>query len=175
MSLKVVIARLPAVLAVVALLAPLSSAHGQSPQRTFNINSANVGGIGSGEVFITGGGTFDPVAGVVKAGGAFHCLQDISQGPLAGLKAGESMRWDAEDVVQSFDIRCRGTEALRTVVTDDHTVIMMADFYRRGDGNQASLHAIMFVSAADEGGGLCGAQTVWVQGVGCGVAVVRFN
>jgi len=83
--------RMTVVLAVAALLAPLSSAHSQSPQRSFNFNSANVGGIGSGEVFITGGGTFDPVAGVVKAGGAFHCLQDISVGTLAGLKAGESV------------------------------------------------------------------------------------
>jgi len=167
--------RMTVVLAVAALFAPLSSAHSQSPQRSFTFNSANVGGIGSGEVFITGGGTFDPVAGVVKAGGAFHCLQDISVGPLAGLKAGESVRWDTEDIVQSFDIRCTGSEALRTVTTNDHTVVMKADFYRRGDGNQASLHAVMFVSAADEDDGLTGAQTVWIQGVGCGDALVHFN
>jgi hypothetical protein len=52
---------------------------------------------------------------------------------------------------------------------------MRADFYRRGDGNQASLHAVMFVSAVDEDDGLTGAQTVWIQGVGCGDALVHFN
>jgi hypothetical protein len=167
--------KLAAVLTVAALLAPLSSAQSQSSQHSFNFNAASVSGIGGGEVFITGGGTFDPVSGVVKAGGAFHVLRDITAGPLAGVKAGETVRWDTEEIVRSFDIRCTGAEALRTVVTDDNTVVMNADFYRKGDGDNASLHAVMFVSADDEDGGLSGSQTVWIQGVGCGDAIVSVH
>jgi hypothetical protein len=167
--------KMTAVLGIVALLAPLSIAHGQSPQHSFGFNSASVSGIGGGQVFITGGGTFDPVSGTVKAGGAFHVLSDITAGPLAGVKAGETVRWDTEELVRSFDIRCNGSEALRTVSTDGNTVVMNADFYRKGDGDNASLHAVMFVSADDEDGVLGGSQTVWVQGVGCGEGNVNFN
>jgi hypothetical protein len=164
-----------AVLVAAALIAPLSIAHGQSSQRAFSFNSASVSGIGGGQVFITGGGTFDPVSGTVKAGGAFHVLSDITAGPLAGVKAGETVRWDTDELVRSFDIKCNGAEAPRPVVTDANTVVMNADFYRKGDGNHASLHAVMFVSADDEDGVLGGSQTVWVQGVGCGEANVHFN
>jgi hypothetical protein len=52
---------------------------------------------------------------------------------------------------------------------------MNADFYRAGDGNQASLHAVMFVSAEDEDGGLTGNQTVWIQGIGCSEALANFH
>jgi len=160
--------KMTAVLALAALLAPLSNAHSQSPQHSFSFNAASVSGIGTGEVRITGGGTFDPVAGVVKAGGSFRALQDINQGPFAGLKAGEGVKWDTDELVRSFDIKCTGAETPRTVFTDDHTVIMRADFYRAGDGNNASLHAVMLVSTDDEDGGVSGVQTVWIQGVGCG-------
>ena len=167
--------KMTAVLLGVALLAPVSIAHSQGSKRPFNFNAPSVSGFANAEVFITGGGTFDPVAGVVKAGGAFHVLQDITVGPLAGVKAGETVRWDSDVIVPSFGIRCNGAEAARTVSTDDNTVVMNADVYRAGDGNNASLHVIMFVSAEDEDGGLTGNQTVWIQGVGCGAAQVHFN
>ena len=147
----------------------MSVAHGQSPQSP--THAPSVSGIG-GECVITGGGTFDP-AGVVKAGGAFHVTQDTAA--LAGVKAGETVRWDTEELLRSFDIRCNGAEALRTVSTSANTVVMNADFYRHGDGNNASLHAVMFVSADDQDGGLSGSQTVWIQGVGCGEANVHVN
>lgn len=164
-----------AVLTVAALLAPLSAAHSQSPQRSFNFNARSVSGFADAEVFITGGGTFDPVAGVVKAGGAFHVTRDITVGPLAGVRAGETVRWDSDELLRSFSIRCNGAEAPRTVSTDDNTVIMNADVYRAGDGNQASLHVVMFVSAEDQDGGLSGNQTVWIQGVGCADALVHVH
>ena len=167
--------KMTAVLVGAALLAPLSNAHGQSPQRSFNFNASNVSGFANAAVFITGGGTFDPVAGVVKAGGAFHVTQDITVGPLAGVKAGETVRWDSDELVRSFGIRCNGAETVRTVSTGDRTVVMNADFYRAGDGNQASLHAVMFVSADDQDADLSGNQTVWIQGVGCGDALVNFH
>jgi hypothetical protein len=167
--------KMTAVLALAALVAPLSNAHSQSPQHSFSFNAPSLSGIGSGEARITGGGTFDPVAGVVKAGGSFRVLQDINQGPLAGLKAGEGVKWDTDELVRSFDIKCTGAETPRTVLTDGNTVIMRADFYRAGDGNIASFHAVMFVSGDDEDAGLSGAQTVWIQGVGCGDANTHTN
>ena len=167
--------KMMAVLMVAALFAPLSTAHSQGSRRPFNFNAPSVSGFANAEVFITRGGTFDPVAGEVKAGGAFHVTSDITTGPLAGVKAGETVRWDAEELVRSFAIRCNGAETPRTVFTDENTVVMNADFYRAGDGNQASLHAVMFVSAEDEDGGLSGNQTVWIQGVGCGDALVNFH
>ena len=167
--------KMTAVLVSAALLAPLSNAHGQGSQRPFNFNAPSVSGFANAEAFITGGGTFDPVAGVVKAGGAFHVLRDITTGPLAGVRAGETVRWDSDELVRSFDIRCSGAETARTVSTGDRTVVMNADFYRAGDGDNASLHAVMFVSADDQDAGLSGNQTVWIQGVGCGDALVNFH
>lgn len=167
--------KMTAVLMSAALLAPLSNAHAQEGKRPFNFNAPSVTGFGNAEVFITGGGTFDPVAGVVKAGGAFHVLRDITAGPLAGVRAGETVRWDSDVIVPSFAIRCNGAEAARTVTTDERTIIMNADVYRAGDGNQASLHVIMFVSADDQDGLLSGNQTVWIQGVGCSDALVNVH
>jgi len=167
--------KVTAVLTLAALVAPLTNAHGQSPQHSFNFNAASVSGIGTGEVRITGGGTFDPVAGVVKAGGSFRVTQDINAGPLAGLKAGEGVKWDTDEIVPSFGIKCTGAETPRTVFTGTNTVVMNAEFYRAGDGNNASFHAVMFVSTDDQDSGLSGAQTVWIQGVGCGEAQAHIN
>ena len=62
------------------------------------------------------------------------------------------------------------SEAPKTVVTDDNTVVMLADFYRQGDGVNESFTAHMFVSAVDEAPDLPGIQNVWIEGVGCGTA-----
>src|SRR5262245_59253626 len=167
--------KMTAVLAVAALFLPLSNAHSQSPQRSFNFNAESVSGFPTGEVRITGGGTFDPVAGVVHGHGSFRVLQDINQGPLAGLKAGEGVKWDSDARLRSYDIQCTGPEVPRTVSTGENTIVMRAEFYRAGDGNTASFHAVMFVSSDDQDGGLSGVQTVWVHGVGCSEANVHVN
>jgi len=164
------------VLAVAALLTPLSSnARSQTSQHSFNFNADGVRGIGTGEARIAGGGQYDPVSGVVKAGGSFRVLQDISAGPLAGLKAGEGVKWDSDETLPSFSIKCTGAETPRTVFSGPNTVIMQAEFYRAGDGNTASLHAVMFVSSDDQDGGISGTQTVWIQGVGCDEARAEFH
>jgi len=168
--------KVTAVLAVAALLTPLTNAHSQSSsQRSFNFNALTVSGIGTGEARIAGGGQYDPVSGTVKAGGSFRVTQDINAGPLAGLKAGEGVKWDADEVVRSFDIKCTGAEGVRTVFSGPNTVIMNADFYRAGDGDNASLHAVMFVSIDDQDAGIAGTQTVWIQGIGCGEALAQFH
>jgi hypothetical protein len=58
-------------------------------------------------------------------------------------------------------------------MTSDNTVVLLADFYRQGDGNDESFTALMIVSAVDLPGHP--GKNVWIQGVGCGSAVVNFN
>src|SRR5512143_1883192 len=164
-------------------LLPSSVALAEPARQSFGFNAASIKGFPSGAAFLTGGGAYDPKTGFLKTGGAFRCLADINQGPLAGCKAGEGVRWDAADVADtgpllpSFQFKCTGaaSEALKTAVTDDNTVVMIADFYRQGDGNDESFTARMFVSAVDEAPDLPGIQNAWIQGVGCGDANVHFN
>jgi hypothetical protein len=111
----------------------------------------------------------------------FRCLADINQGPLNGCNAGEGIRWDAKEgetqLLESFPFKCTGaaTEQLKTARTDDNTVVMLADFYRQGDGVNESFTAHMFVSEVDEAPDLPGIQNVWIEGVGCGEAIANFN
>ena len=53
--------------------------------------------------------------------------------------------------------------------------MLLADFYRAGDGNDESFTAQMIVSANDIAPDITGNQNVWIQGVGCGSAIVHFN
>src|SRR5512143_1306243 len=161
-------------------LLPSSVALAEPARQSFGFNAASISGFPTGAAFLTGGGAYDPQTGFLKTGGAFRCLADINQGPLAGCKAGEGIRWDAADVaplLPSFQFKCTGAagEALKTAVTDGNTVVMIADFYRQGDGNDESFTAKMFVSAVDEAPDLPGIQNVWIQGVGCGEGIANFN
>jgi hypothetical protein len=61
------------------------------------------------------------------------------------------------------------------VKTDDDTVVMFADFCRQGDGVDESFTAHMFVSAVDEAPDILGIQNVWIEGVGCGTAIVNLG
>ncbi len=167
-------------LVIALLLLPTSSALSEEAKQSFGFNAASISGFPTGAAFLTGGGAYDPQTRFLKTGGAFRCLADINQGPLSGCKAGEGIRWDAADtapLLPSFQFKCTGAagEALKTAVTDDNTVVMIADFYRQGDGNDESFTAKMFVSAVDEAPDLPGIQNVWIQGVGCGEAIANFN
>jgi hypothetical protein len=184
---KIIITLLVTVLAFAVL--PVSSAFAEEARQSFGFNASSIMGFPTGEVFLTGGGAYDPETRFLKTGGGFRCLQDVLQGPLSvsinsddpgSCLAGEGIRWDAADVsplLSSFQFKCTGAagEALKTVVTDGNTIVMTADFYRQGDGNEESFTAKMFVSAEDEAPDLPGTQNVWIQGVGCGDAIVNFK
>ena len=131
----------------------------------------------NGEVFLTGGGTVDARSGFAKPGGGFRCTQDILQGPLAGCRAGEGIRWQVSDVLPSSGFKCGGsaTEPLKTAVTDDDTIVLQVDFYRIADGANPSFSAKIFVSEQDEDPDQPGVQNVWIQGVGCGEARVNLH
>jgi hypothetical protein len=163
-------------LAMALLLLPPSAVHSQKANHSFGFEVKSISGFPKGEVFLTGGGAYDPESGFLKTGGGFRCLADIEQGPLNGCKAGEGVRWDASEILASTTFKCSGAaeEALKTAVTDDNTIVMQADFYRQGDGVDESFTAKMFVSADDEAPDLPGVQNIWIQGVGCGTANVHF-
>ena len=169
------------VFALVLALLPLASAYGQVTQQSFGFNAKDISGFPTGAAFLTGGGAYNPERAFLKTGGGFRCLKDINQGPLKGCLAGEGIRWDAKEgetqLLESFNFKCTGaaTEQLKTVKTDDNTVVMFADFYRQGDGVDESFTAHMFVSAVDEAPDQPGVQNVWIEGVGCGTAIVNLG
>jgi hypothetical protein len=77
----------------------------------------------------------------------------------------------------STGFKCTGaaSEARKTATTGDGTVVLQSDFYRAGDGIDESFHAQLIVSQADIAPDIPGIQNVWVQGVGCGSAIVHFS
>ena len=166
-----------AVVTIGALLVAISSAQGQRANHSFAFNAATINGFPSGEVFLTGGGVFDPPSGFLKGGGGFRCTKDINQGPLAGCKAGEGIRWDVSETLPSTGFKCNGSaeEPQKTAFTDDNTIVMQADFYRQGDGVNESFTAKMIVPAVDLDLDQPGIQNLWIQGVGCGEATVNFR
>jgi hypothetical protein len=174
------------VAAFVFALLPSSSALADQGRQSFGFNAASIKGFPTGEAFLTGGGAYDPATGFVNSAGGFRCLQDVLQGPLSGsvnsddpgaCLTGQGVRWDTVQLLPSFQFKCTGAagEVLKTAVTDDNTVVLVADFYRQGNGNEESFTARMFVSAEDEDLIQPGIQNVWIQGVGCGEANVHFN
>jgi hypothetical protein len=148
--------------------------------------NGSVNGFGIGEVRLTGGGSFDPgtanntvptptPTSVASAGG-FDCTLAVGQGPLLGCGDGEGVRWDTVQLLQSNTFRCTTSELVRPATTDDHTAVLLADFYRAGDGDEKSFTAQMIVTdERDLDDDIPGIQNLWVQGVGCGTAIVNFN
>jgi hypothetical protein len=163
--------------AAAVLLLPISEVYSQSSGGSLGFHASSVSGFPTGEVFLTGGGDFDPATGFLKTGGGFRCLADIDQGPLSGCKAGEGVRWVGAQLLPSTSFKCSGSaaELLKTVVTDHDTIVMEAEFYRQQDGVRESFRAKMFISAVDEAPDLPGVQNIWIQGVGCGEATVHLH
>ena len=141
----------------------------------FGFNAANITGIPNGGVIsLTGGGSYQ-LPDFVHSVGGFSCLSTVNNGPLKGCAAGQGVRWDTAGLLSSTGFRCVGTDSLKTAHTDDHTVVLQADFYRAGDGNDESFTAQMIVADHDLAPDVPGTQNVWVQGVGCGSAIVNFS
>jgi len=141
-------------------------------------------GFPTGVVRLTGGGSYDAATAsntvpntntrVVSSGG-FRCVEDVAQGPLAGCLSGEGVRWDTVQLLASAPFKCSATDAVKTAVTNDRTVVLIADFYRAGDGNDESFTGQMIVSEDDLAPLIPGEQHLWIQGVGCGDAIVHVS
>lgn len=157
-----------------------SPSAGAASRVGFGFN-AQLSGFPTGSVALTGGGAYDPQGtgpgSFVHSNGGFSCTASVNQGPLAGCAAGEGVRWDTVQVLPSFTFKCNGAaDAAHTVTTDSDTIVLLADFYRAGDGIEESFSSVpMFVSAQDERPDLPGDQRAWIAGVGCGDGQVHFS
>jgi len=171
-----ILALAPSVLVVVVLLfaAPAWAAPGNSG---FGFNATGISGFPTGVARLTGGGAFNPGTGFAKSAGGFRCTSDVGQGPLTGCLSGQGVRWDTVELLRSTNFKCTGAaaEKLKTATTSRNTVVLLADFYRAGDGNDESFTAQMIVSADDIAPDIPGIQNVWIQGVGCASAIANFS
>ena len=170
-----IIVLVPALLAVVLLSAATASA---APGNIgFGFNATGISGFPTGAASLTGGGSFNPGTGFAQSAGGFRCISDVGQGPLAGCLSGEGVRWDTVELRASTTFKCSGSaaEPLKTAITNENTVVLLADFYRAGDGNDESFTAQMIVSADDIAPDVAGIQNVWIQGVGCASAIANFS
>ena len=165
-----------------ASLLPSFSNGTSGSKHGFGFNGA-ASGFPTGAVVLTGGGSYDPATAsntlpsetFVHSNGGFGCTADVGQGPLKGCAAGEGVRWDTAQLLASTTFKCTGSDAGKPAATGDHEVVLLADFYRAGDGIDESFTAQMIVSDTDLAPEIPGDQNLWVQGVGCGSAVVHFS
>lgn len=165
--------------AAVLLLAVPALAAGGNHGFGFN---GSASGFPTGAVNLTGGGAYNPTTGFVHSAGGFRCTADVSQGPLSmsinsndpgKCLAGQGVRWDTAELLSTTGFKCTATGPTNTATTDAHTVVLQADFYRAGDGNDESFTAQMIVSDHDLPGNP--GKNLWVQGVGCGSAIAHFS
>ena len=168
----------------VGLPAPAAEAVHQPGVRTgFGFNGS-ASGFPTGAVRLTGGGSFNAASASnvvpndstdVHSGGGFSCTEPVAQGPLTGCEKDQGVRWDTAQLLASTMFKCSLGDALKPAATGAGTVVLLADFYRAGDGNDESFKAQMIVSETDLAPLIPGDQHLWVQGVGCGDAVVHFS
>jgi hypothetical protein len=166
-----------AIILGLTVVAGMESTASASGNEAFGFNSPLVSGFPGGRsAEITGGGAYN-LPDFVHSGGGFRCLSDITAGPFNGCLTGQGVRWDTAAVLPSTTFKCTGAagETLKTAHTGDKTVVLSADFYRQGDGNDESFTAQMIVSETDLAPDIDGVQNVWIQGVGCGPAIANFN
>ena len=152
----------------------------------FGFNARVISGFPHGAVSLTGGGAYNPGTGFVHSGGGFSCLEDVLQGPLSvsinpddpgPCLAGQGVRWDTAELLPGTTFKCTGagTENGKRATTNDETVVLQADFYRAGDGNDESFTAQIIVSETEIAPDDFPGVNIWVQGVGCGQAITNFK
>jgi len=162
---------------------PVQASFNAGGRAAFGFNGT-ARGFPAGAVRLTGGGSYDPATAsnviptdetVVVSSGGFDCIETVAQPPLAGCQSGEGVRWDTAQLLASTTFKCTGADAAKTATTSAHTAVLLADFYRAGDGIHESFTAQMIVSDSDLAPEITGIQTLWIQGVGCGLANGHFN
>ena len=137
------------------------------------------------KISLNGGGSFDastanntiPMETSGHGNGGFLCITDITASALAGCAAGEGVRWDTVQLLASSPFKCGGVagEGLKTATTGDGVIVLRADFYRAGDGDNKSFTANIFIADHDLADDVPGVQNIWIQGFGCGSAIVNFS
>ena len=163
----------PTALAAAAVLTA-SPASAAGSHIGFGFNARGISGAPTGAATLTGGGSYIPGTSFAKSAGGFRCTSDIRQGPLTGCLTGQGVRWDTAALLASTTFTCTGEDE-PVAATEKDTVVLLADFYRAGDGNDESFTAKMIVSADDIAPNMPGVQNVWIQGVGCAAAIANFS
>src|SRR5512138_2359555 len=88
-----------------AVLVIVASATAAGGQVGVGFNASSISGFRpGGEVFLTGGGAYDPQtasnadpeSAFVHSNGGFRCLAGVRQGPLTGCLQGQGVRWDTD-------------------------------------------------------------------------------
>jgi hypothetical protein len=150
--------------------------------QAFGFSASRISGFSGGRAAeMTGGGVYNldrsfRDGSFVNSGGGFRCLSTIGLGQFNGCAEGEGVRWDTAALLTSTTFQCTGADAVKTAFTGDKAVVLLADFYRQGDGNIESFTAKMIVSDADLDPVAPGVQNVWIQSIGCATdAVTAFN
>jgi hypothetical protein len=155
------------------LLLGATSASAAGPHTAFVFVSPRIAGAPTGSVAMSGVGNYDTPTGPLQANGVFRCTDSVAQGPLAGCQSGQGVRWSSATLNPTQRFVC-GTDAAKTVTTDNQTVAFNADFSRFGDIATPSFRANVIVSAHDIAPDVPGTQNTWIQGVGCGAAFQVF-
>ena len=132
--------------------------------------NGSVQGFPAGEVRLTGGGPIDPATAsdvvptnttVVASAGGFDCTYPVAQGPLTGCLKDQGVRWDTAQLLASTSFKCTASDVAKPVTTDDHTAVLLADFYLAGNGNDESFTAQMIVADRDLADNIPGVQNLW--------------
>jgi hypothetical protein len=136
----------------------------------FHVNARDVSGLPTGVVRIGGGGSYDWDTGFIRGSGPFACVASVEQGPLRGCLEGQGIRWEATDLLYSAVYSCTDIlgDPSRVAATGPESLVLLASFYRKGDGRVESFRAKMIMSTEDLDPDLPGEQHVWIEGVGCG-------
>jgi hypothetical protein len=170
------------ILLALGIMGGIESKVSGATNQAFGFNASLISGFpGDRAAEMTGGGAYNldrgnPDQPFVNSGGGFRCLSNITAGLFTGCLAGEGVRWDTAALLESTMFQCTGSDAVKTAFTGDKTVVLLADFYRQGDGDIESFTAKMIVSDADLDPVAPGVQNVWIQSIGCATdAVVNFN
>ena len=144
--------------------------------------NGNASGFPTGAVRLTGGGSYSPGPPQTRCPakprpGQRRLRLHASGGPGASgrLSGRRGVRWDTAQLLGSTTFKCTGADAAKVATTDTHTAVLLADFYRAGDGIDESFTAQIIVPDGDLAPDIPGTQTLWVQGVGCGSANPHFN
>jgi len=158
----------------------LESGHRQS----FSIEGDVVNAATGQVIHLTGGGSFDPSTASNTLGdqtsghgnGSFDCVGDFSTGVFAGCSQGT--HWNSVQLLQSSPFKCGGVpnEQGKTATTGDGVIVVLADFFQPGDGSAPTFRRNVFIADRDLApDDVPGIQNVWIQGFGCGNAVVHFG
>lgn len=157
---------------------PSRSVENAQQRSGFSVDGTIVTATGGPLVRLNGGGSFQPfTAGSGHGNGGFQCVADIATGLLAGCATGEGTHWNTAQLLESSAFKCGGVanEQGKTAVTGPGVIVLLADFYRAGDGSNPSFQAKVFIADHDLAPDIDGVQNIWIEKVGCGTATVNFS